>query len=105
MAIVEVSIAPLGTGTTSISAYVADCHNVLRRAEGIKWQLTPMGTIIEGDLARIMEVILKMHEVPFEKGAVRVSTLIKIDDRRDKEATMLDKVQAVEDKIKGSPVP
>jgi len=58
-----------------------------------------MGTIIEGDLPRILEVIVLMHEVPFAKGALRVSTLIKIDDRRDKEATMEGKVQAVEEKL------
>jgi len=99
MAIVNVSIAPLGTGNTSISHYVAACHEVLRRYPEVKWQLTPMGTIIEGDLARILEVVALMHEVPFAKGALRVSTLIKIDDRRDKDATMVDKVRAVEDKL------
>lgn len=99
MAIVNVSIAPLGTNSPSISPYVAACHEVLRRHPELKWQLTPMGTIIEGDLTRIIEVISLMHEVPFTKGAVRVSTLIKIDDRRDKVATMADKVQAVEEKL------
>lgn len=99
MAIVNVSISPIGTGSPSISHYVAECHQVLRRYPELKWQLTPMGTIIEGDLKRIIEVITFMHEAPFNKGAVRVSTLIKIDDRRDKEATMEGKVQAVVDKL------
>lgn len=99
MAIVQVSITPIGTGNPSISHYVAACHEILRGHPDIKWQLTPMGTIIEGDLARVLEIIALMHEAPFAKGAVRVSTLIKIDDRRDKLATMEAKVRAVEDKF------
>lgn len=99
MAIVEVTIAPMGTGTPSISQYVAACHKVLEKATDLKYQLTPMSTVIEGELDRIMEVIRQMHEVPFEAGAQRVSTLIRIDDRRDKELTMAGKLQAVRDKL------
>ncbi|EGO63904.1 MTH1187 family thiamine-binding protein [Acetonema longum] len=99
MAVVEVTIAPLGTATPSISKYVASCHKVLAEARDLKYQLTPMATVIEGDLNRILEVISKMHEVPFADGAQRVSTLIRIDDRRDKELTMAGKVQAVVSKL------
>ena len=99
LAIVEVSIFPMGTETTSISRYVADCHRVLEGDKRITYQLTPMGTILEGDLNVILEVIRKMHEIPFEKGAMRVSTLIKIDDRRDKQASMDQKISSVREKL------
>lgn len=99
MAIVEVTVAPMGTGTPSISQYVAACHKVLEKAQDLKYQLTPMSTIIEGDLDRILEVIRQMHEVPFGAGAQRVSTLLRIDDRRDKELTMAGKIKAVTDKL------
>jgi uncharacterized protein YqgV (UPF0045/DUF77 family) len=36
-----------------------------------------------------------MHEVPFKAGAARVVTTIKIDDRRDRDATMDRKVKSV----------
>lgn len=99
MAIVEVTIVPLGTGSASLSHYVAGCHKVLAEAKDIKYQLTPMATVIEGDLDRILEVVRRMHEVPYTAGAVRVSTSIRIDDRRDKELTMAGKVQAVVEKL------
>lgn len=99
MAIVEFTIVPLGTKETSLSKYVADCHKVLESEKNIKYQLTPMGTIVEGDLDLILNVIKKMHEVPFEKGALRVSTSIKIDDRRDKTSTMEGKVESVKKKL------
>ncbi|SDY50479.1 MTH1187 family thiamine-binding protein [Tindallia californiensis] len=98
MAIVEATITPLGTASTSISQYVANCHKVLNHYPEIKYQLTPMGTIFEGELSTILQVIEKMHEVPFTSGAQRVSTSIKIDDRRDKQATMSEKLRSVQEK-------
>jgi uncharacterized protein (TIGR00106 family) len=94
MAIVEISIVPLGTGSTSLSSYVADCIKVLD-ASGLTYELHGMGTIIEGELSELFAVIQKMHEVPFFKGAKRVTSSIKLDDRRDKVATIRDKVEAV----------
>lgn len=98
MAIVFVTVAPLGTETTSLSHYVAGVERVLRES-GLTTQLTAMGTIIEGDLDAILPVLRRMHEVPFGKGAKRVSTLIKIDDRRDRAHSIEGKVRSVTEKL------
>jgi len=99
MVVAEISVTPLGTGEAGVSKYVARCVQVVQ-ASGLDYQLTPMGTVIEGDLSRILEVIGKMHEAPFSMGAPRVSTLVKIDDRRDREDhSMLEKVRSVERKL------
>ena len=101
MAVVEVSITPLGTGDPGVSRYVAGCVKIVRES-GLSHQLTPMGTIIEGSIDDILAVIRRMHEFPFAAGAVRVSTLIKIDDRRDREThSMAGKVTSVEEKLTG----
>ncbi len=101
MAIVQVTIVPLGTGKTSVGEYVAAVYEVLEQAgEQIKYQLTPMSTIIEGELDHLLAIVRRMHEVPFENGAMRVSTSITIDDRRDKIGTMEQKLRSVEDKLK-----
>jgi uncharacterized protein (TIGR00106 family) len=99
MAIVEVAIIPMGTGNTSVSQYVADCHKVLEHDQGIKLVLTPMGSVLEGDLDLIFAAVRKMHEVPFDKGAMRVSTTIRIDDRRDKSASIDQKLKSVQEKM------
>jgi uncharacterized protein (TIGR00106 family) len=99
MAIMEVAIIPMGTGSTSVSQYVAECHKIIENAEGVKSELTPMGSILEGDLDTILELARKMHEVPFESGAMRVSTTIRIDDRRDKKASMEQKLNSVQSKL------
>jgi uncharacterized protein (TIGR00106 family) len=94
MAIAEISIAPIGTPSTSLSSYVAACLEVLQGA-GLTYEVHGMGTVIEADLKDLFETMLKMHEVPFKAGALRVVTTIKIDDRRDKKTSAKDKVNAV----------
>jgi uncharacterized protein (TIGR00106 family) len=59
-----------------------------------------MGTNIEGDLKDLIRVALKMHEAPFRKGARRVLTTLKIDDRRDKKGTLSGKKRAVQKKLR-----
>lgn len=93
--IVELSIVPLGTATPALSRYVAACLKPLKNATDVRYQITPMGTVVEGPLERVMELAIKMHEVPFSMGAQRVLTQIKIDDRRDRMPRMEDKVAAV----------
>ena len=95
MALVEVSIVPLGTETPSVSQYVARAVGVLQGEKDIKYELTAMGTIIEGDLEHLLTLVRKMHEAVFDAGITRVVTTIKIDDRRDKISGMSSKIESV----------
>jgi len=97
--IAEVTVVPLGTATPSLSAYVAGVEKVLAKFTNIKTLLTPMATILEGDLDEILTAVRQMHETPFVNGAQRVSTRISIDDRRDKQLSMEGKVKAVKEKL------
>lgn len=96
MAIVAVSTAPLGTGTTSVSKYVAATQRILKQHPNLKYRLDPMFTTIEGDLHEIFVAIEEMHEALVEMGAKRLSTVVKIDDRRDEAHTMEGKVGVVD---------
>ncbi|MCK4836032.1 MAG: MTH1187 family thiamine-binding protein [Candidatus Aminicenantes bacterium] len=97
--IAEVTVVPLGTSSTSLSAYVAEVEKVLKKHKNIKSMLTPMSTILEGQLDDLFEIFKEMHEVPFSSGALRVSTRISIDDRRDKEISMETKLESVKSKL------
>lgn len=99
MAILEISVVPIGTKGTSLSRYVADCIKVLRKEKKVNYELTSMGTNLEGNLKDLIKIALKMHEVPFLKGAPRVLTTLKIDDRRDKKGTLEGKKKAVQSKL------
>ncbi|MCL6446793.1 MAG: MTH1187 family thiamine-binding protein [Armatimonadetes bacterium] len=95
MAIVEVNVTPLGTGRPNISSYIASCCDIIKKEEGIRYQVTPMSTVIEGDLDRVLEVVKKIHRVPFHNGVQRVLTSLTIDERTDREDSMEAMVQSV----------
>lgn len=99
MVIVEFVIVPLGE--KSLSRYVAEVVKLLER-NGVKYQLTPMATIIEVPTVReAFDIIEEAHELVFKLGAERVSTTVRIDDRRDKRVRMEDKVKSVLEKTRG----
>jgi uncharacterized protein (TIGR00106 family) len=97
--IAEVTVVPLGTGSTSLSHFVAEVEKVLKKFQNIDSMLTPMSTILEGDMDEVLEALKAMHEAPFRLGALRVSTTLRIDDRRDKRITMAGKLAAVKGKL------
>jgi uncharacterized protein (TIGR00106 family) len=93
--VAEISVVPLGTGSAGVSEYVAGCMDVLIGNKNVKHRLTPMATILEGPLDQVLKVTKAMHEVPFKKGALRVVTTLKIDDRSDIRLSMQGKVNRV----------
>ena len=94
MAMAEVSVVPIGTESTSLTKYVVRCLKILEETD-LTYEVHGMGTIIEGDVKDLFNILLKIHEAPFQAGALRVVTTIKIDDRRDKEASARSKVEAL----------
>ena len=68
MAIVEVSVVPVGTQSPSVSKYIARAMQVLQDEKDIKYELTAMGTIIEGDLEHLLNLVRKMHQSAFDSG-------------------------------------
>ena len=97
--IAEVKIIPVGTRNPSLSDYVSSCIDILRQEQDIIHRVTAMGTIIEGDLNRLLTLVQKMHEAVFDAGIARVVTTIKIDDRRDKISGMSSKMESLKRKL------
>jgi len=94
MVVVEVNIIPLGTKNPTVSKHLVRALRILREEKNIKYELTSMGTIIEGDLGEILRVVRNMHEATFDGDVMRVVTTIKIDDRRDKTLSMSGKIES-----------
>lgn len=93
--IAEFSIHPIGEGT-SLSRYVRSALRELKKAKGLRLQVTPMATVIEAErLSDILPAVEASHESLFRMGAKRVDFVLRVDDRRDKERHMEDKVRAV----------
>ena len=98
MVIAEITVVPLGTGSPSLSRFVAEAVKALEDS-GIKYTLTPMGTVLEGNLEEVLEAVRMLHRLPFNKGAERVSTRLVIDERRDKVASAEGKMRSVEERL------
>ncbi len=94
MPIVEISVVPVGTNTASVSRYVRTALEIIKNS-GLNYSVNPMGTCIEGDWETIFQTIRQIHEKLTSIGCPRLITTIKIDDRRDKQQTMQDKVKKV----------
>jgi uncharacterized protein (TIGR00106 family) len=78
MVLLEFSMSPLGGGD-SVSAPVARILDVIDRS-GIAYQLTPMGTILEGEWPQVMAVVTACFET-LKADCPRISAQIKVDYR------------------------
>ena len=96
MATADLTVIALGRSDASASAYIAEIQRRLRAQDRVRYRLHAMGTSLEGPTEAILAVVAELHAVPFEMGIPRVYTVLKLDERRDKDQTLDDKVSSVE---------
>ena len=94
MALMHLTIIPLGTGSASVGEYIAAMQDVIEKS-GYPYKLTDMGTIIEGSSKELLALAAQLSELPFNQGIHRVLTQINLDDRRDKKVALGDKMASV----------
>jgi uncharacterized protein (TIGR00106 family) len=96
--IAEISVFPLGTGSPSVSQYIADAVRELE-ASGLKCTLGPMGTTVEAETPEeVYAAVGRAQAAVFELGVERAYTVIKMDERRDVEGRSAeDMVRSVEE--------
>jgi uncharacterized protein (TIGR00106 family) len=93
----EISIYPIGTDSTSLSLYIARAIESIQSIKEVKYQVTPMGTVLESDnMEKIFEATNAAIETIHRLGVKRVETILKIDSRTDKPQSMRQKVQSVD---------
>jgi uncharacterized protein (TIGR00106 family) len=85
MVLLEFAMAPRGTGE-SLSEHVARIIDIIDRS-GVPYQLTPMGTILEGEWAEVMGVVTACFEA-LKADCPRVSVNLKVDYRAGSETRM-----------------
>lgn len=96
---VDLCVVPLGVGV-SVSDYVAACQREIESA-GLSHQMHAYGTNIEGDWDAVMAVVKRCHEVVHEMGAPRVTSSMRLGTRTDREQSMQDKLDSVNQKLQG----
>ena len=96
MVLLEFSMSPFGKGE-SLSPYVSRVLNVIDQS-GVRYKLTPMGTILEGQWEEVMEVVTNCFR-ELEKDCNRISTNIRIDFRKGSNSRMQQKINSLENKL------
>ena len=96
MVLLEFTMSPLGKGE-SVSAYVARILDLVDRS-GLPYQLTPMGTILEGEWPEVMAVVAACFEA-LRADCDRVSAQIRIDYRKGPAGRLRSKVETVERRL------
>ena len=96
MVLLEFSMSPLDKGE-SVSAYVSRSLDIIDKS-GLPYQLTPMGTIVEGEWAEVMAVVTACFE-RMRADCHRISTSIRVDYRAGAGGRLKSKIAAVEKKL------
>ncbi len=97
----EVSAYPIGTDTTSGSFYLARAIEAIQDMNEIRYQVTPMGTILESkNIEKIFEATNKIVTTIHNLGVMRVEIVLKIDSRKDKELRLEDKLDSINKYLK-----
>jgi uncharacterized protein (TIGR00106 family) len=95
VATADLTVIALGRAEASASRYIAEIQRRLERQDRVRYSLHAMGTSLEGTTSDILAVVAELHAVPFEMGIPRVYSVLKLDERRDREQTLEDKVESV----------
>jgi len=96
MVLLEMSISPLGKGE-SVSQYVAECVRLVDES-GLDYELHAMGTIVEGELDQVLDLLGRCIE-QVARHSDRVSCAAKLDYRRGHSGRLKSKVASVEAKL------
>jgi uncharacterized protein (TIGR00106 family) len=92
--IAQLSVYPLGEGT-SVSRFVKKGVAVIKNS-GYTYEIGGMSTTVETPgLDELFDLIKKVHKAQAEEGARRIIIDLKVDDRRDKNATINSKRESV----------
>ena len=96
MVLLEFSMAPHGQGE-SLSAYVARILDVIDRS-GVPYQLTPMGTILEGEWDAVIAVVTACFR-ELERDCPRIGVNLKIDYRQGPGGRLKSKIEHFEQRL------
>ena len=92
--IAQLSVYPIGEGT-SLGRFVRKGVAIVEES-GLPYEVGGMSTSVEvPDLDTLFGLIKKVHAAHVAEGARRVIIDLKVDDRRDKKATIESKKASV----------
>ncbi len=94
MILAQLSVYPISEGT-SLSRFVRRGVKVIKDS-GFRYEIGGLSTAVEvPDLDSLFLLVKKVHRAHLEEGAKRIAIDLKVDDRRDKDATLESKRNSV----------
>ena len=94
MILAQLSVYPIGEGT-SLSRFVKKGIKIIKDS-GYHYEIGGMSTCIEvPDLDALFRLVRQVHQAQVDEGGQRIVIDLKVDDRRDKEATIGSKRDSV----------
>ncbi len=103
MALIDITVIPLDGRSGGFGAVVAELETILDDS-GLEYTLHDMGTTVCGTADDLFDIARRLHEHLFVRGAARVYTVMKIDDRRDRDVRLGDKIASVVRRRDGPPI-
>lgn len=96
-ALIEFSMFPTDRGESK-SEFVARVLDVIDKS-GLDYQLTPMGTVVEGEtIDEVLKLVADCYKV-LEPDCNRVSSFLKFDIRKGSGSRLSTKIASVENKL------
>ncbi len=94
MILALLSVYPVGEGT-SLSRFVKKGVRVIKES-GYTYEIGGLSTAVEvPDLDALFLLVKKVHQAHLDAGAQRIVIDLKVDDRKDKDATIESKRSSV----------
>jgi uncharacterized protein (TIGR00106 family) len=75
---VSIQVIPRVTGDQDIYDIVDEAIRVIQQS-GVKYEVGPMETTMEGEYDELMDVVKRAQEAVIAAGSERVITIVKID--------------------------
>lgn len=93
--IADFCLVPIGTGSASVSAEIAEVQRLLKRS-GLSFEMSSSGTTVDGPWDEVMRIIGQAHSLLHGSGIVRIQSDIRVGSRTDKKQSASDKVAVVQ---------
>ena len=99
MATADITVLPIGREGASLGDILVEVRLKLEAQQKVDFEMHAMGTSLEGEIEDIFALAAELHEVPFASGVPRVYTVLKVDQRTDREQSLADKLDSVERRL------
>ncbi|MFH0903344.1 MAG: thiamine-binding protein [Pseudomonadota bacterium] len=99
MAVMEIALEPVGSDDPHLHELVARSIRPVEES-GLPYSIGPMSTTIQGSLDRLLEIAGQMVAAARDsEGVPRVFATIRIDESKEAEHSLRDRVRLVEQEL------